>query len=161
MAELTSEFLFELRLAQPTDGVYEMGQTPNSRLRYSLASSGSFAGPKLNGIVLPNSGADWARVRGDMSISLDVRLCLQTEDKANIYLTYTGIMAAGNQTDLMYMVDSTKPDDPVGAESRYYFRSAMWFETGDGRYAWLNHLVAVGKGRLGDDSAIYDVFAIK
>lgn len=35
------------------------------------------------------------------------------------------------------------------------------FETGDDRYAWLNQIVTVGVGGTGDDSVIYDVYAVK
>jgi len=160
MADLKSEFLFELRIPQRLSDIVDMGQTPVSRLLYSVAQSGSFEGPRLKGVVLPLSGGDWSRVRADMSIAIDVRICLQTEDKANILMTYTGLLAANTPADFAYMIDATKPDDPAGAATRYYYRVACAFETGSGEYAWLNHTIAVGSGRLGDDQVIYDVFKI-
>ena len=43
----------------------------------------------------------------------------------------------------------------------YYFRTNPLFETGDERYAWLNTIVAVGKGRTGDGGVIHEIFAVK
>ena len=124
-----------------------------------MADSGTFEGPKLKGEVLPMSGGDWALVRPDGSGALDVRITLQTNDGALILMTYQGRMVASPE-NFDYALDFAKPDDPDGA-NRYYFRSNPLFETGDSRYAWLNHIVAVGKGRTGDGGVIYDVFEVK
>ena len=98
-------------------------------------------------------------VRADGSGALDVRLSLRTNDGAIIYMTYFGRLVALDG-DIQYALDFSKPDDPQGA-GRYYFRTNPLFETGDERYTWLNHVVAVGKGRTGDGGVIYDVFAVK
>jgi hypothetical protein len=34
--------------------------------------------------------------------------------------------------NLEYALDFAKPDDPLGAKERYYFRTSPVFETGDG-----------------------------
>ena len=160
MPDLISEFLFELRIPQKKDAMIDMGQTPLSELMFSVADSGSFAGPKIKGSVIPLSGGDWTRARSDMSLTLDVRICLQTHDKANILMTYQGVMAANSRDDFWYMVNADKKDDPKGAMERYYYRIAAFFETGDQRYAWMNRILAVGSGRLADNQAIYEVFQI-
>jgi len=160
MAELATEFLFEMHIPQLESDVVKMGTTPLSQLQYAVATGGSFKGPKLSGEVIPSGGGDWTRVRADLSIVIDVRICLKTTDGANILMTYTGTMWAPTQDDLLYMIDATKKDDPAGA-SRYYYRTTCQFETGDLRYAWLNHTLAVGSGRLGDNQVTYEVFAIK
>jgi Protein of unknown function (DUF3237) len=160
MAELATEFLFELRIPHIAADVVNMGKTPASQLMYAVAASGSFKGPKLSGEVIPNSGGDWTRVRNDNSIVVDVRICLRTSDGVNILMTYGGVMWAATTDDIYYMIDATKPDDPAGA-SRYYYRTTCQFETGDLRYGWLNHTLAVGNGRLGDNQVIYQVYAIK
>jgi hypothetical protein len=157
---LQSEFLFEMRLPQKAEMILDMGQTPLSRLVYSVAETGSIVGPKIKGEVVNLSGGDWTRIRADMSIALDVRLVLKTDDGALIYMTYQGLMVAKDQADFLYMIDARKPDDPEGAKTRFYYRIICSFETGDQRYAWLNHQYAVGSGRLGDEQAIYEIFSI-
>ncbi len=161
MAEIKTEFLFELRIPQSQSALVDMGQTPTSRLMYAVADSGTFQGPKLKGVIIPMSGGDWSRVRLDMSIAIDVRLCLATDDGANIYLTYQGILAADSPENFQYMIDFTKKDDPDAAAHRYYYRTTVQFETGAERYAWLNRTVAIGSGRSGDNCAIYEIFAVK
>ena len=157
MPDLETEFLFNVRipLAPPIDS----GPTPNGHRMIFMAASGSFEGPKMKGEVIPMSGGDWSVVRADGSGALDVRLSLKTDDGAVILMTYNGRMHA-SEDDFDYALDFAKPDDPAGA-GRYHFRTNPLFETGDRRYAWLNHLVTIGKGRTGDGGVIYDVFAVR
>ena len=157
MPALDSEFLFQMRvkLAPPMD----IGSGPNGHRMIFMGRSGTIEGPRIKGYVMPMSGGDWSRIRADGSGALDVRLTLKTDDGAVIYMTYLGRMVASDD-DMRYALDFSKPDDPDGAR-RYYFRTNPLFETGDDRYAWLNHVVAVGKGRTGDDGVIYDVFAVR
>ena len=155
---LQTEFLFEVRipLAPPMD----LGPAaPDGHRMIFMAASGSFEGPRMRGEVIPMSGGDWSRIRADGSGALDVRLSLCTDDGAIILMTYLGRMVA-SPDDFGYALDFAKPDDREGA-SRYYFRTIPLFETGDERYAWMNHIVSVGKGRTGDGGVIYEVFAVK
>ncbi len=157
MRELRTEFLFEVRipLAPPMD----IGDGPEGRRMIFMAASGQLKGPRLRGEVLPQSGGDWSRIRPDGSGVLDVRLTLKTDDGALILMSYSGRMIA-SASDFDYALDFAKPDDPTGA-ARYYFRTNPVFETANPRYAWLNGIIAIGKGRTGDGGVIYEVFEIK
>ncbi|WP_071187619.1 DUF3237 domain-containing protein [Trichormus sp. NMC-1] len=157
MSELKTEFLFEIRIQiQPP---MDVGQAPDGNRIIFIAQSGQFEGPNLKGEVIPMSGGDWARVRADGSGAIDVRLCLKTHDGAIILMTYGGRMVASPE-NFEYAVDYSKPDDPQGAEERYYLRTNPLFETGDERYAWLNNIVAIGKGRTGEGGVIHEIFAV-
>ncbi|MEX0784807.1 MAG: DUF3237 domain-containing protein [Dehalococcoidia bacterium] len=103
-------------------------------------SGGSFDGPRLKGTIVPNSGCDWVTRRADGSLKLDVRITLQTEDGAAIYMAYNGI---------------GKPQDGGNV-----LRTAPLFETGDERYAWLNAVQAVATGTSGGGAVTYDVYAL-
>ncbi len=103
-------------------------------------SGGSFEGPRLKGTIVPNSGCDWVTRRADGSLRLDVRITLQTEDGAAIYMAYNGI---------------GKPRDGGNV-----LRTAPLFETGDERYAWLNSVQAVATGTSAQGSVTYDVYAL-
>jgi hypothetical protein len=158
MSELNTEFLFEVRIqVQPP---MDLGPTPEGQRVIFISKSGSFEGPKLKGEVIPMSGGDWSRVRADGSGVIDVRLCLRTDDGATILMTFGGRMVTTPE-NFEYVLDYMKPDDPQGAEERYYLRTNPLFETGDPRYAWLNNIVAVGKGRTGEGGVIHEVFAVK
>lgn len=117
------------------------------------AAGGTFEGSRLRGEVLAGGG-DWARFRPDGTMVLDVRLTLRTHDDALLYMTYSGRWA-------------TPPDlreelaDPAARHridpARYYFRTTPLFETGAGKYAWLNDVVCVGSGYLVEGGIAYQV----
>ena len=102
-------------------------------------TGGQFEGERLRGKVVTPSG-DWVTQRADGSIKLDVRMTLITDDGASILVTYNGI--------------GTVEDGNLKA------RSAPLFETGDERYAWLNHIQAVGIGGLSGANVVYDVYEL-
>jgi len=154
---LETEFLFTMRVK--LDPILDHGATPDGQRLVAIGSSGTIEGPKIKGVIVGNSGGDWARVRADGSGALDVRISLKTDDGALILMTYFGRMIA-SQENFGYALDFFKPDDPAGA-NRYYFRTNPLFETSDARYAWMNHIVCIGKGRTGDGGVIYEVFAVK
>lgn len=101
---------------------------------------GTFDGPKLRGTVLAGGG-DWLTVRADGSFKLDVRLTLQTDDGANILMTYQGI--------------------GVNEEGAMKLRTAPLFETGAEQYAWLNNIQAIAHGMPGQGNVTYTVYALK
>ena len=70
---------------------------------------------------------------------LDVRQVVETDDGAVVYVTYHG-----------------RAD-----RSRGTYTIAPTFETSDERYAWLNLVQAVGKGRLVDGRIVYDVYEVR
>lgn len=157
MSEVETEFLFEahVALAEPI----HVGQTPEGYRMIVNVAGGRFVGPKLNGAVMPMSGADWSRIRPDGSGALDVRMCFKTDDGAIIYVHWLGLMVFA-EAEQAYALDFGKPDDPAGA-GRYYFRTSPQFEVADPRYAWLNTIVAISKSRTGGGGVIHRVFAVK
>ena len=44
--------------------------------------------------------------------------------------------------------------------SEYYLRTTPFFETAHKRYAWVNHVIAVGMGDRRADGVVYDVFEV-
>lgn len=116
------------------------GPTPLGTRKIVAVAGGHFEGERLRGVVLPHGGHDWALVRNDDTLSLDVRLTLVTDDDAVILMTYRGIR------------------HDKGPEQ--YFRIAPFFETGDDRYAWLNDIVSVGLGTRPPEGPRYDVHEI-
>lgn len=155
MSELKSEFLmrFEASLKDPLDiGDGAMGM----RAIYDV-TGGSFEGPRMNGIVIP-SGGDWVTLNPALGIiSLDVRATLQTDDGANIFITYGGRLALPPERFTELFDTSNGPPDPAS----YYFRTAPTFETGSEKYSWLNTIQAIGIGQIMDGGVAYDLYEIK
>jgi len=93
--------------------------------------SARFEGARFNAKLKGNAAADWLVISADGRIGLmDVRLTIETDDGALIYLQYNG----------------RSLNSPESKRSE--IRVSPRFETGDARYAWLNEALGVGKGFL-------------
>jgi len=101
-------------------------------------TGGHFSGARLKGRVLPVSG-DWVAVESGYA-RIDVRLLMETDDGALVYMTYRGINTIGPEHRAKMAAGEDL--DPAS----YYFRTAPMFETADARYDWLNRVVAIGVG---------------
>lgn len=129
-----------------------VGETPMGMRQVYIVKGGTCEGPKLRGTILPGAG-DWATIRPDGALQLDVRATVQTDDGALIYAFYNGYIhpldraarAAGGQ------------DVPLG---EYYFYTNPMFQTGAPRYDWLNRTLAVGRGRVVPGGVEYRVWAV-
>jgi hypothetical protein len=149
--ELRTEHLFDItvELNAPLD----IGEGPYGRRTLFGAAGGSFTGPKLRGEVLPGGG-DWALFRPDGVMSLDVRLTLRTDDDALLHMTYLGRWVISPEVRQDMAERATRHlVDPA----RYYFRTAVLFETGAPKYAWLNDIVCVGSGHVIGVGVAYQV----
>jgi len=151
MAEIRTAQLMTLTLS--VGGMQAVGATPNGNRRVGLVSGGVFQGERLRGTVLPG-GADWIVVRADGSTTLDVRLVLETDDKALIGMTYRGMRHG--PAAVMERVNRGDTVDP----SEYYFRTAIAFETASPKYDWLNRIIAIGTGRRPPEGPVYEIFEV-
>lgn len=114
------------------------GATPYGQRKIVPVTGGRMEG-RINGRILP-FGGDWALVRSDGVLELDVRLTVETDDGALIHVTYTG-MRHGTAEDLAALARG----EPVSPE-RLYFRIQPRFETAAPDWLWLNRLLCIGMG---------------
>jgi hypothetical protein len=129
---MNSRPLMLLRLA--TSAVEEIGATPHGTLSIFPVIGGSFGGERLRGKVLAGGG-DWVTSRTDGTFELDLRVTLETEDGALIYMTFNG----------------------VRNDATHYFRTLPRFETAAPAYAFLNRLLAVGIGEIGPQGPVHAI----
>ena len=130
-SDLESQFAFELLL--DVDSQLDAGHTS-----IAPVTGGTFSGPRMRGTV-HDGGADWiTQVSGHSS--LDVRITLETDDGAIIYMTYKGMVVPG--------------------DSGLYWRVTPSFTTSSEEYDWLNHRVFVGKNKQVEGKVAYDIFEI-
>lgn len=130
---------FEVRLRTPH---YLPGTPAGTRMIFE-AESGEVRGERLRGTLAGQCTADWLVMGPDGTGTLDVRALIRTDDDALVYIHYLG------RTDL-----SGGPETGV-------VRAAPLFETGDERYAWLNRVVSVAKGRLEEGRLTYQIHELR
>ncbi len=151
MAEIKTEHLFTVTIS--VDPLQMLGATPFGERRIAKITGGQFEGARLNGTILAGGG-DWLLFRADGILQLDVRMTLETDDGALIYMTYRGLRHG--PAEVIERLNRGEEVDPAS----YYFRTAPFFETGAKPYAWLNGIVSVATGHRTASGPRYEVFQV-
>jgi hypothetical protein len=139
MATIEVELLFRLQIKfGKADVIGDIGKGTRS----IGGGPGRVEGPQIKGMV---ELTDWVLMRADGAGEVDVRGTIHTDDGANIYIYYTGIL------------------DMSKGGTRGPIRTGIRFETGAERYAYLNRTQGVGIGVADFDAQTvsYDIYALK
>jgi len=152
MTEIATAHLFDMHLNVDPNLVNTGLGYLGTRVVASI-TGGTFEGDRLKGTILPGGG-DWLLNRTDCVTQLDVRVTLQTDDGAAIYMFYRGYRHG--PAEVLQRLANGEEVDP----SEYYQRAAPFYETGDERYAWLTRTVSVATGWRRPDGPSYRVFEI-
>jgi hypothetical protein len=126
-------------------------QGPQRSRVYVPPAGGTIWGPRLQGRVVPYSGADYAS-KG----RLDAHYMLQADDGTWIYINNMGYLYPKDGSE-------TPRNDPSwGGDREYYFRITPYFETPSGPHEWLTHTVIVGTGErhANPDHTIFTYYAV-
>ncbi len=117
--------------------------TPSGMRTIVEVEAAKLDGERLSATLKGAAAADWATIGPDLTCTLDVRTTFETHDGALLFTHYRG------------RIDLSKPP---GASPVY---AAPLFETGDERYAWLNRIQAVAKGKLDGPTLTYEIFEVR
>jgi hypothetical protein len=128
----------------------KLGTVPHGTRIIVPVTGGDFEGPRLRGKILPGGG-DWLLLRADSVLELDLRITLETDDHALIYMTFQGLRHG--PADAIAALGRGEVVDPT----RYYFRTVPRFETSAETYAFLNRIVTVGVGETRPDGAVHRI----
>ena len=137
MSLLSTEPIF--RIQAEVGDMQHFGQTPYGERRVIDIRGGRIEGARLKGRILPG-GADWQIVRTDGVIDLDARYTIETEAGGRILVRSDGMRHG--PSEVLAALHRGEQVDP----SHYYFRTMMRFETADPGLAWLNRMLALGRG---------------
>jgi hypothetical protein len=150
MPGIKTEFLFTIALEVE---VSNLGDTPYGSRRIFRFDTGSFEGPKLKGTVLPGGGG-WSLLRRDDVLEFETRLTLETDDKAQIYMSWKGFRHGPKEViDRLNRGESVDP-------GTYYFRATPYFETGSEKYAWMNRICSIATGSRTASGRTLQVFQV-
>src|SRR5947207_787925 len=145
---MNSRPLMELHVT--VAGPQRIGAVPHGTRVTAPIASGRFEGPRLRGKVLPGGG-DWTLLRSDGVLELDLRITLETDDGALIYMTSFGLRHG--PAEVLAALARGESVDP----STYYFRTTPRFEASAPRYAFLNRLIAIASGDRQPGGPIYTI----
>ncbi len=133
-----------------------IGATPVGFRINGFISRGEVSGPRIRGIVRTIGCGDWATVRSDDVLDLDVRLTIESHDGALIYVTYTGIGSLGEGgTEKML---NGKLSAPI------VFRIESRMLTAHPQYLGVNRtqFMGIGEAHIGSPTRIkYEFYAVE
>ena len=126
----------------------------------NVLPGGWVKGPKISGKIIP-PGGDWLRTMPSGALRLDVRLTIETDDGAQIYMTYGGVVVGSKEA-----TEALARGEVLNDKGLPYFITTPQFQTSSEKYAWMNQLQAVGKmvelKRAKNDAYVkYDIFGLR
>ena len=147
---LTRVFRLEATLGEPQ----EFGDIAQGRRRIVPLTGGTFAGPELNGKLLPGSSADWQFVLPDGTALGDIRYTLQTNHGDLLYVQSRGVRHGS--ADVLARL--ARGDDVDASE--YTFRTSTQIETAAAALDWLNKGVFISVGGRRPGAVIYETYLV-
>ena len=145
------EFVFEMRVDFNDDRCI-FGPLPGGGSQgYTPTTGGTIYGPRLQGKVVPLSGADFATVRADNVIEINSHYLLEADDGTKIYINNVG-----------YLVPATPGEALIshGTPQPAYFRFTPKFKVPAGPHEWLARTIFVGKGERRGAQSVFDYYAV-
>jgi uncharacterized protein DUF3237 len=147
---LTRVYRLEATVGEPL----ELGEIAEGRRRIVPLTGGAFAGPELNGKLLPGSSADWQIVLPDGTALGDIRYTLETNDGDLLYVQSRGVRHGS--ADVLARLARGEDVDA----SEYTFRTSTQIETAAPELDWLNKGVYISVGARQPDRVIYETYLV-
>lgn len=129
-----------LMIETDPDGLFMLSNTSVGKRIIQEFSSVRFEGERLSGSMIGKSGADWLTVDDEGNATIDIRVLLQTDDGAHVFVTLDGRASWG---------------DGLGRGAVY---GTPRLESGDDRYAWVNTLRLVSKAHIAGRAVAHEFF---
>ena len=147
---LTRAYRLEATLREPLD----FGDIAQGHRRIVPLTGGTFAGPELNGKLLPGSSADWQTVLPDGTALGDIRHTLQTDDGDLLYVQSRSVRHGS--ADVLARLTRGEDVDP----SEYTFRTSTQIKTAAPALDWLNKGVFISVGGRRPGAVIYETYLV-
>ncbi len=123
----------------------------------NVLPGGWVKGPRISGKII-SPGGDWIRTTPSGALRLDVRLTIETDDGAQIYMTYGGVVVSSKEAG-----EALARGDVLNDKGMPYFITTPQFQTSSEKYNWMNQVQGIGKmvelKRTKNDAYVkYDIF---
>jgi hypothetical protein len=147
---LTQIYRLDAELGDPLD----IGDVSQGHRRIVPLIGGAFAGPDLNGKLVPGASADWQIVLPDGTALGDIRYTLETDDGALLYVRSRGVRHGSAEVlGRLARGDDVEP-------SEYVFRTSTQIETASRDLEWLNKGVFIGVAGRRPGGVIYETYLV-
>jgi Protein of unknown function (DUF3237) len=147
---LTPVYRLEATLGQPLD----LGEIALGRRRIVPLTGGTFAGPEINGTLVPGASADWQVVLADGTALGDVRCTLQTDGGDLLYVQSRGVRHGSPEV----LARLGRGEDVDASE--YTFRTSTQIETAAPALDWLNKGIFISAGARQPGGVIYETYLV-
>jgi Protein of unknown function (DUF3237) len=144
-------FRLQASAGDPLDG----GQVTQGRRRIVPLTGGRFAGPELEGSLLPGASADWQIILPDGTVLGDIRYTLQSDLGEVFYVRSQGIRHGS--PEVLARLGRGEDVQP----SEYVFRTTTQIETAAPNFDWMNRGVFISVAGRRPEGVTYEVYLVE